>query len=255
MKKNIFIVFIMFCNILFADIKDCSKCAVIKYSEKDIAKISLLDLKILRNEIYARHNLIFNNDRLAEYFSQKYNWYKSKYESVNDIKLNQVEKHNIQLFLRKEREKEEMKKTVIKELKILKKAVYNKDKKFLKSIISKQVLEHEQGNNFLDMFISSLFNIFKKIDLDNVNWYGDEGLYKVITDNGFIVNEISLKISGNSISLSFNDQSHSELLNDENEDKAFSYGSSYDSTIEYSEMFYFEIQNNKIKLVKFWAAG
>ncbi|MEJ0106556.1 MAG: YARHG domain-containing protein [Bacteroidota bacterium] len=40
------------------------------------------DLKILRNEIYARHGLLFTNEEMKQYFNLQ-DWYKPQYAEVN----------------------------------------------------------------------------------------------------------------------------------------------------------------------------
>jgi len=68
-------------------------------------------LSIMRNEIYARHGLIFKSASLKNYFS-KQNWYKPVKENV-DTELSDLEKLNILLIQRyeqKQREDEAMRK-------------------------------------------------------------------------------------------------------------------------------------------------
>ncbi len=70
----------------------------------DLYGLSLDDLDIMRNEIYARHGYIFKSEKLRRYFS-KQDWY---YGETTDSKVayarfNAIEKKNVQLI--KEREK------------------------------------------------------------------------------------------------------------------------------------------------------
>jgi len=53
-------------------------------------------LGIMRNEIFARHGLIFKTEEVRTYFS-KQNWYKPEFEIVDD-KLTELEKLNIKLI-------------------------------------------------------------------------------------------------------------------------------------------------------------
>jgi len=71
----------------------------IKDSEIDGA--SKEDLRLMRNEIYARHGYIFKSPDLKEYFS-KYDWYKPRYENVEG-QLSDIEKYNIELIKREEK--------------------------------------------------------------------------------------------------------------------------------------------------------
>ena len=52
----------------------------------------------MRNEIYARHGLIFQNKKLKKYFD-KQPWYKPRYNDVSNM-LSETEKKNI-AFLKK----------------------------------------------------------------------------------------------------------------------------------------------------------
>lgn len=66
----------------------------------DVNNLSGWDLKIMRNEIYARHGYIFKTEEMKSYFSYE-KWYVPKYEKVDDM-LTDVEKKNIELIKRYE---------------------------------------------------------------------------------------------------------------------------------------------------------
>jgi hypothetical protein len=67
--------------------------------EEDIAALSKRQLRLARNEIYARHGYVFNSADLQRYFSSK-SWYQTD-TSYNGA-LSEVEKENVKLL--KERE-------------------------------------------------------------------------------------------------------------------------------------------------------
>lgn len=67
----------------------------------DLYGRSQWDLKIMRNEIFARHGYIFQTDEMREYFRNK-SWYTPKYYDVNDM-LTNVEKENIALIKKYEK--------------------------------------------------------------------------------------------------------------------------------------------------------
>jgi hypothetical protein len=50
----------------------------------------------MRNEIYARHGLIFKRNDVISYFSQQ-SWYQGKYENVSSM-LTSVEQQNIEII-------------------------------------------------------------------------------------------------------------------------------------------------------------
>ncbi len=66
----------------------------------DVNNLSGWDLKIMRNEIFARHGYIFKTEEMRNYFMYE-KWYVPKYENVDDM-ITDVEKKNIELIKRYE---------------------------------------------------------------------------------------------------------------------------------------------------------
>lgn len=64
----------------------------------DLTGKSPWELKVMRNEIYARHGYIFKNTELRDYF-EKQAWYKPVSEDVTDL-LSKVEKDNAEFLKR-----------------------------------------------------------------------------------------------------------------------------------------------------------
>jgi hypothetical protein len=64
---------------------------------QDIAGLTKWDIRIMRNEIFARHNYIFANDTLIRYFNQQ-PWYKGIYRDVTS-QLSTIERINL-IFIR-----------------------------------------------------------------------------------------------------------------------------------------------------------
>lgn len=58
----------------------------------DVANLSASELRIMRNEIYARHGYIFSSDDLKQHFSAE-SWYRAKTRSVT---LNSIEQYNVE---------------------------------------------------------------------------------------------------------------------------------------------------------------
>lgn len=79
--------------------KHLSYTTTVKYTIQNLSVLDSYGLKITRNEIYARHGKIFNDQELQEYF-QRQNWYVPQIASndFDDSCLNEVEKYNIQLI-------------------------------------------------------------------------------------------------------------------------------------------------------------
>lgn len=70
-----------------------------KIKKSKLEGMSSSDLRLARNEIYARHGAIFTNDSLQDYFEKK-SWYSPK-KFVSEIswsELNDVEQYNINLI-------------------------------------------------------------------------------------------------------------------------------------------------------------
>jgi hypothetical protein len=63
-------------------------------SESDLYGMSLADLRIMRNEIYARHGYIFQNLELREHFMQR-PWYKP---TTINVTFNDIEEYNIRFI-------------------------------------------------------------------------------------------------------------------------------------------------------------
>lgn len=69
-----------------------------KLTYSDISSLSKSQLRILRNEIYARHGYIFKSADLKAYFG-RYEWYKPRYSDVTSM-MSAIEKYNAQ-FIKK----------------------------------------------------------------------------------------------------------------------------------------------------------
>jgi hypothetical protein len=65
-------------------------------SSGDLLNLSKFELKIMRNEIFARHGYIFKTEEMKQYFQNQF-WYKPRFSDVNDF-LSKIEKVNISLI-------------------------------------------------------------------------------------------------------------------------------------------------------------
>ena len=61
------------------------------------------ELRLMRNEVFARHGYIFKTNEMREYFSSQ-DWYEPKFDDVNHL-LTDLEKVNILLIKRIEKKK------------------------------------------------------------------------------------------------------------------------------------------------------
>lgn len=75
----------------------------VKLTKKELQNYSKKELRIIRNEIFARNGHIFiSGGEMDKYFSTK-NWYKKK-KKVDLSELNEVEKYNVQIIKELEEE-------------------------------------------------------------------------------------------------------------------------------------------------------
>lgn len=72
-----------------------------KYTKKELTDLSKEVLSVFRNEIYARHGYVFNDQGLNEFFKQ-YTWY--KVGDFDKFKLNIYEKENLDKAIEVEKE-------------------------------------------------------------------------------------------------------------------------------------------------------
>ncbi|WP_144555450.1 YARHG domain-containing protein [Bacillus sp. X1(2014)] len=72
-----------------------------RLSESELANLTLEELRLARNEIYARHGYIFNSENLNSYFQQK-SWYHED-ASYDGITLSEIEKYNVEMIQNSER--------------------------------------------------------------------------------------------------------------------------------------------------------
>lgn len=74
-----------------------------KLLDSDLSSLSKEELALARNEIFARHGLVFETEPYKSYFKGK-SWYKPNSNfKVNDEELNKVERYNIELISKYEK--------------------------------------------------------------------------------------------------------------------------------------------------------
>ena len=69
-------------------------------SERNLDGVSLANLRLMRNEIYARHGRMFKNEELARLFAF-YSWYVPR-SNVSESDLTEAERANVALITRRE---------------------------------------------------------------------------------------------------------------------------------------------------------
>lgn len=63
-------------------------------TERDVSLQTAFGLRVMKNEIYARHGFVFSEPDMKRHFSEE-SWYKGKEKKMGKIKLSAVEKSNI----------------------------------------------------------------------------------------------------------------------------------------------------------------
>jgi len=78
-----------------------------KIDSSEICEMNSADLRLLRNEVFARHGYIFKSPELTDFFS-KFEWYQPSLTSGQiDKKLTEIDRYNISLIKSVEQEKVE----------------------------------------------------------------------------------------------------------------------------------------------------
>jgi hypothetical protein len=104
------------------------------YCESDLQKLTLSELRIKRNEIFAKHGYIFKSQDLTDHFS-KFDWYKPTSHNVDDL-LTETDKENINLIVQIEKEvKKHLIETDFKTIKNYKKLENSTNDEFIERII------------------------------------------------------------------------------------------------------------------------
>lgn len=71
-------------------------------TQDDLENRAVAELKMIRNEIFARHSYIFTSQEMKKYFEEQ-SWYKGLEKNVYPL-LNQIEKKNLAFIIQREKE-------------------------------------------------------------------------------------------------------------------------------------------------------
>ncbi|MFK7000828.1 YARHG domain-containing protein [Flavobacterium oreochromis] len=224
-------------------IQDCSICSNKIIKNDQIEELSIDEIRLLINEIFARNGYQFENDRFQNFFENK-SWYKSKSDNKN-ISFTEVEKKNIKFFKDKIKELQADRQELVNQLKIFKTQILNNKKEELKTEFN-FYYENLEGN---DEEPKRLKEVLNKINFDDINYYRNNGLNSVMTDNGFVKIIYELFIENKEINLYYNYMSHSKIIKD------FDEFTDYHSEGEYMYNWKFEFKNNKLKFIRLLMAG
>lgn len=242
--KNIFYLLFVFCCLQTKaqSLKDCSTCSTQIIKAEQIKGLSIDEIRLLTNEIFARNGYQFENSRFQNFFEEK-SWYKS----INDNKsvvFNEVEKKNVKLFQDKTKELKNNQQELVNQLKTFKNLVLNNNKEELKTKFG-FYYENQTG----DDEPKSLKEVLNKINLDDINYYKSNGLNSTMTDNGFVKIVYEIYVENENVNLYYNYMTHSKIIKD------FDAFTDYHSEDEYMYNWQFEFKNNKLKFIRLAIAG
>jgi hypothetical protein len=74
-----------------------------RLDRSDLLGLSKAELRLWRNEIYARYGQIFSNEELQAHFNRQ-DWYRPRFKEIDESKFPAVLKHNIEMIRSVEKE-------------------------------------------------------------------------------------------------------------------------------------------------------
>ncbi len=188
-------------------IKDCSSCSTKIIKQEQLKGLSIDEVRLLMNELFARNGYQFENGRFQNYFESK-SWYKPKNDN-NSIVFNDIEKQNIKLLQEETKALKAGQNELISQLKFFKTLVFSDRTNDLKSKFGFSY-EKQTGTDE----IKSLKEVLQRINIDDINYYKNQGLNSVTTDNGFVKIVYEITIDGNKVNIFYNYMSHSKIIKD-----------------------------------------
>ena len=246
MKKIIFaiLIFTTIQNVFSQTISNCSTCSRVVLNENQLNRKSLEELALLRNEILARKGYVFSTEKYSRYFESQ-NWYKPV-QSNSKIRLSEIENRNIEIIKQLETREKTKRNRAISDLKELKSALNTNNE----TVIGKYLSEIPREAEYYNAIISELKEALNKIDLNNIHWNKNSGLYKVTVDNGFSISSYEILFDYETIRIMSGMNSHSEIFGD------FEDGySDYMSEDEAQIWFVFKMTENGIIFERWDSAG
>ncbi len=243
MKKITLVLLIIFSlNATAQTLKDCSICSTQIIKAEQIIDLSIDEIRLLTNEIFARNGYKFENGRFQNFFEEK-SWYKPKNDNKSVV-FNEIEKKNIKLFQDKTKELKNNQQELVNQLKTFKNLLLNNNKEELKT---KFGFFYE--NQTEDDEPKLLKEVLNKINLEDINYYKNNGLNSTMTDNGFVKIVYEISIENMNVNLYYNYMDHSKIIED------FDEFTDYHSENEFMYNWQFEFKNNKLKFIRLAIAG
>lgn len=227
-------------------LNNCGLCAQKKYDHYDIKNNALFELELLRNEIFARHQYAFRNQRLHKYYSQ-FEWYQP---TTRDVQLNAMEEHNVQLFKTRETTIKADRQALLQALKTFKTALQQDNRAFVEDL--SKTIKSRSDQELFAKFLPTLKKVVGTFDLEDIHWHKGKALYEVRIDNGFAISTKRIRIQKNTIDIMVTSpEQHSSLMKED----AFDYPSRYYSEDEYTIGVKLEWNDGKWAVVQLIAMG
>lgn len=220
-------------------LKDCSTCSINVIKSEQIKNLSIDELRFLTNDLFARKGYVFKNSEIDNYYSDL-KWYK-RISDNNKVEYNNIEKQNIKFFQDRTLEIKNDRENLIKELKGFKTALMNDDKLVLSNKYNYSII-----NNGYKVQFEYLKMSFRKINLDDINWSFDEGIYDVSIDNGAIVMNYNINLNRKGCNVMYGNQGGSKIGKQIYPNEHIT---------EFTFFWNFEWKNNKLTFIKMDMAG
>jgi hypothetical protein len=245
MRLRYILMFLLIYNVSNAQmLKECSSCSAKELKTEQLKGLSIDETRLLINEISARNGYRFDQSRFRGYFEAK-PWYKPKGDNQK-VSFNAIEKHNIKLLQQYSQKLKAERSSLVNQLQTFKALVSAGNSAALKAQFG---FTYEQPNNNASNEQKLLREVFKKINLSDINYYKHNGLNSILSDNGYVKTLYELSIAGNSVNLIYNFMSHSKIIKDLDE------FSDYHSENEFMYNWQFEFRNGQLKFVRLAVAG
>lgn len=222
-------------------VTSCEACSTVLLKLQDIDTLSVDELRLLTNEIYARKGYKFTNEHIQDYFEEL-----KGYKPLNDnslVKLSAIEEKNVKLLTDRRKVREDDRQIILTYFKGLKEFAINNNDSQLSKVVNKPEYEDFSA-------VDKFKEVLKRVDFDDIHWYKNNALYHVEIDNGYVKIVYSFSITSEGIMLMYNYMAHSEIMED--------FGtpfSDYMSEDEFAVWWTFSLQNGMVVLTNINAAG
>lgn len=241
MRYSLSFLFSIFLATAFGQLITCSECAERIIETSEIETLSLDEINLLKNEIYARNGYRFESSRLDEYFSSQ-PWY-TEANSNDDVVLNKTEKANVSMLSKREKTLEKERTSLLEQLDELKDIVLKNDTTSLRK-------KFDWEPDFSSESVKWMAPTFELVQPKSIHFYKHQGKYEVAIDDGYKIVYHSITVDGSRVMINQNTATHSEIIPD------FDEYTDYRSEMEETYMGWeFEFKDGNLRFVRELFAG